>query len=61
MIAQLTGISEEGVDAAATFSPVDTVMVYGDVFGKIAIVALAVGFLTVALSPFIHKGTHGVK
>jgi len=61
MIAQLTGITGEGPDVAGEFNPVDTVMVYGDVFGKIAIVALAVGLLTVVLSPMINKGTHGVK
>ena len=61
MIAQLTGMTGEGANVAGEFNPVDTVMVYGDVFGKIAIVALAVGLLTVVFSPMINKGTHGVK
>jgi len=61
LIAQLTGVSEEGVDAVAEFSAVDTVMVYGSVFGKIAIVAVVVGLLTSVAAPLINRGTHGVK
>ncbi|MDH3217752.1 MAG: peptide MFS transporter [Candidatus Krumholzibacteria bacterium] len=61
LIAQLTGVSGEEVGATAEFSAVDTVMVYGNVFGKIAIVAVVVGILTSLFAPLINKGTHGVK
>lgn len=61
LIAQLTGVRGEDVQATAAFTPVDTVMVYGNVFGKIAIVALIVGILVSLFSPLINRGTHGVK
>jgi POT family proton-dependent oligopeptide transporter len=60
MIAQLTGIEEAG-EGAASIAPVDTVMVYGDVFGKIALVAVGVGILVMILSPLINRGTHGIR
>jgi len=61
LIAQLTGVHGEEVAATAQLTPVDTVMVYGDVFGKIAIVAVVVGLLTSLFAPLINRGTHGVK
>ncbi len=60
-IARLTGIRGEGVEADIEVSAVDTVMVYGGVFGKIALVAVAVGLLTSLAAPLINRGTHGVK
>jgi len=61
LIAQLTGVRGEDVEAASSLVAVDTVMVYGDVFGKIAIVAIIVGVVVSILAPLINKGTHGVK
>ena len=58
-IAQLTGVSGEGGEAAA-LAPTDTVMVYGTVFGQIALVALGVGVFLSVISPIIRKGSHGV-
>ncbi len=59
MIAALMSVREEGV-AAETLNPVDTVMVYGDVFRGIAIVAVGVGVFLAIASPLIRKGMHGV-
>jgi len=61
LIAQLTGVRGEDVEATTEFLPVDTVMIYGDVFGKIAVVAIVVGLITSLLAPLINRGTHGVK
>jgi len=59
-IAQLTGVSGEGGEGAAALAPTDTVMVYGNVFGQIALVALGVGVFLSIISPIIRRGTHGV-
>jgi POT family proton-dependent oligopeptide transporter len=60
LIAQLTGVTgEEG--AGELVNTVDTVMVYGGVFGKIAIVAVSVGLLMSLVAPLVNKGTHGIK
>ena len=61
LIAQLTQIKGQEGGAAALVNPVDTVMVYGVVFGKIALVAASVGLLMMLVSPLIHRGTHGIK
>ena len=58
-IAQLTSVSGEGV-SPESLDPVDTVMVYGNVFGGIALTAFAVGAILVLISPLIKKGMHGV-
>jgi POT family proton-dependent oligopeptide transporter len=59
-IAQLTGVSGEGGEPAVDLVPTDTVMVYGTVFGQIALVALGVGVFLSIISPIIRKGSHGV-
>jgi len=41
--------------------PVNTVMVYGNVFGKLALISIAVGAILALLSPLIRRGMHGVK
>jgi POT family proton-dependent oligopeptide transporter len=61
LIAQLTGVRGEDVEATAELMAVDTIMVYGDVFGKIAIVAVVVGLLVSLFSPLVNRGTHGIK
>ena len=59
LIAQLTSIeTESGV--TESLDPVATVMVYGNVFGQIALVALAVGLLVALVAPLLNRGTHGV-
>ena len=57
VIAKLTGVSEGGAHAAAGTVPpaTETVMVYGSVFGSIAVAALVVGVIMLAVSPLIRK------
>ena len=57
VIAKLTGVSEGGAEAVAgTLPPAsETVMVYGDVFGSIAVAALVVGVVMIVVSPLIRK------
>ncbi len=62
LIAQLTGVKDgAGGSAGAIPKPVDTVMVYGSVFGSIAWVALGVGVLVVLVSPLIARRMHSVN
>jgi POT family proton-dependent oligopeptide transporter len=61
LIAQLTGVKDAGSAAAAMPRPVDTVMVYGSVFGGIAWVALAVGLLVIIAAPFLARRMHGIN
>jgi POT family proton-dependent oligopeptide transporter len=61
LIAQLTGVREGGSPASGLPKPAETVMVYGSVFGSIALVALAVGVLLVVVSPLISRRMHGVR
>jgi POT family proton-dependent oligopeptide transporter len=59
-IAQLTSVGGEGVTPEA-LNPVETVMVYGNVFGGIALISCCVGAFLVLVSPLIRKGMHGVN
>ena len=59
VIAKLTSIQAEG-ELAAEIPPAETVMVYGTVFGQIALIALGVGIFAGVISPFIRRGMHGV-
>jgi POT family proton-dependent oligopeptide transporter len=61
LIAQLTGVKDTGAAVQALPKPVDTVMVYGSVFGSIAWVALAVGLLVIIISPLLARRMHGVN
>ncbi|MDB5346042.1 MAG: Di-/tripeptide transporter [Schlesneria sp.] len=56
MIAGLTGIHEGG--GAGGSLPLDTVNVYGDVFGKIAIAGCISGLVLLALSPLLVRWMH---
>ena len=58
-IARLTSVSGEGVSSDLV-APTTTVMIYGNVFGGIALTALGVGLFLAFISPLIRKGTHGV-
>ncbi|HEY6559955.1 MAG TPA: peptide MFS transporter [Polyangiaceae bacterium] len=60
LIAMLTGVSGEDESGARIPAPQDTVMIYGDVFGTIAMVAVAVGVLVVAVSPVLAKRMRGI-
>ncbi len=57
IIATFTGVSHGG-DEGGVPAPIDTVHVYGDVFGTIAIAAGASAFIVLALSPLLKKWMH---
>lgn len=58
IIAQFTGVSHGGGKADVLPPPIDTVHVYGEVFGIIAITAGVSALLVLALSPFLTKWMH---
>ncbi|RMG45690.1 MAG: peptide MFS transporter [Acidobacteria bacterium] len=60
LIATLTGIEEGAPGSNGGLEPAQTVMVYGRVFGGIALVAIAVGLLMVLLAPVLRRGMHDV-
>ncbi|MBW2278162.1 MAG: MFS transporter, partial [Deltaproteobacteria bacterium] len=58
LIAQLTKIEgQEGVATAAT----ETVMVYGNVFGQVAVLTVGVGIVMSLIAPLVNRGTHGIR
>ncbi|HVJ19665.1 MAG TPA: peptide MFS transporter [Polyangiaceae bacterium] len=60
LIAALTGV--KGAEGGKTLPPpTETVMVYGTVFGQIAIIALVVGLFMTVISPVLSRRTHGVR
>lgn len=58
MIAKLTGVQESDGGSSAIPAPLDTVDLYGVVFYKIAVTAIAVGILCLAISPILRKWMH---
>ena len=60
-IAQLTGVHGEGDAAQVVPPPTETVHLYGDVFGQIAIIAIVSALICFALSPFLSKWMHADK
>ena len=58
LIAQLTGVGEEGAATQVVPPPRDTVHLYGDVFGQIALIAIASAVVCFALSPLLSKWMH---
>ncbi len=61
LIAKLMSIEPAGAGGAAELEPTQTVMVYGGVFGQIALVAVGVGLFIACVAPLIRRGMHGVK
>jgi POT family proton-dependent oligopeptide transporter len=60
-IAALTGVSGSHGGGSDTIpAPTETVMIYGDVFGKIGLVAAITGVVLVLISPLMKKWMHGV-
>ena len=58
IISQLTGI-EEGSDGGSSFPPpIETVNIYGDVFGKVALTAIGCGLVCLVLSPILKRWMH---
>jgi len=60
LIASLTAVTGDGPGANIVPPPTETVMVYGHVFGNIALVALAVGLLLVGLAPALARRMRAV-
>ena len=58
IIAALTGVGHGSGDSKAIPAPIDTVNVYGDVFGRIGIAAVIAGVLLFAMTPLIKKWMH---
>lgn len=58
-IAALTGVKEGGgLDKNVIPPPIETVHVYGDVFGKIAVAGCVAGLLLLVLSPLLVRWMH---
>ncbi len=55
LIAMLTGVKGEGGGEGAIPPATETVMVYGNVFGQVAIIAVIMGVVCLILSPLIRK------
>ena len=58
LIAQLTGVHGEEGEAQIIPSPSQTLHLYGDVFGQIAIIATISALICFALSPWLRKWMH---
>jgi POT family proton-dependent oligopeptide transporter len=58
IIAQFTGVGHGAEEAAGIPVPKDTVNVYGDVFGKIAIAGIISALICFALSPLLTRWMH---
>jgi POT family proton-dependent oligopeptide transporter len=58
IIAQFTGVKHGAEQSAGIPVPRETVNIYGDVFGKIAIAALVSALICFALSPLLIKWMH---
>ena len=61
LIATLTGVSHAEGEEQLIPAPLETVGIYGDVFGKIAIAALISALIVFALSPLLKKWMHADK
>jgi POT family proton-dependent oligopeptide transporter len=60
VIAVFTGVGEGGSEGAIPV-PIETVHVYGGVFGTIGIAAGISAILLLVISPLLVKGMHGIK
>lgn len=58
MIAKLTGVGHEGDGPQVIPAPIDTVHIYGDLLGKIAIAAMIASLICFALSPLLTRWMH---
>jgi POT family proton-dependent oligopeptide transporter len=57
-IARLTGIQSEGEGPQVIPPPLETLGLYGDVFGQIAVIAIGSGLFCLALSPILRRWMH---
>ena len=60
LIATFTGVGEGGEEGAIPI-PLDTVHVYGTVFGWIGVASLGAAAVLVVMSPLLAKWMHGIK
>jgi proton-dependent oligopeptide transporter, POT family len=58
IIAQFTGVSEGAEEKGGIPIPIDTVDIYGNVFGKIAIAAIVSAVICFILSPLLTRWMH---
>jgi len=58
MIAKLTGVGHEGDGPQVIPAPTETVHIYGDLLGKIAIAAMVASLICFALSPLLTRWMH---
>jgi POT family proton-dependent oligopeptide transporter len=58
IIAQFTGVGHGAEEVGRIPVPKDTVNVYGDVFGQIAIAAIVAAVICFVLSPLLTKWMH---
>lgn len=58
VIAKLTSVESEGGGAATIPPPIETVHVYGDVFGQVGIFAAIAALILLLASPFLHRMMH---
>jgi proton-dependent oligopeptide transporter, POT family len=58
VIARFTGVSGHGEEAGTIPPPIETVHVYGGVFGHIAVATVISALVLFALVPLIKKGIH---
>jgi POT family proton-dependent oligopeptide transporter len=61
VISQFTGVGEGEGGSGGVPAPVDTVHVYGDVFGQIAIAAGISAAICFALAPLLKRWMHEVR
>jgi POT family proton-dependent oligopeptide transporter len=57
-IAQFTGVSGEGDGPQVIPPPIDTVHIYGDVFGQIGVIAIVSALFCFAISPMLRRWMH---
>jgi POT family proton-dependent oligopeptide transporter len=58
IISQFTGVGGEGGEEPTIPVPIETVNVYGDVFGQIALVAIGCSVACFVLSPLLKRWMH---
>ena len=58
IIASFTGVSHESGEGQMIPPPIETVHVYGDIFGKIALTAIASALICFILSPILRRWMH---
>ncbi|MCB9686598.1 MAG: hypothetical protein H6735_16295 [Alphaproteobacteria bacterium] len=61
IIAALTGVGGEGGEEGAIPAPLETIHVYGTVFGQIGAAATVSGVVLLLISPILVKWMHGEK